>query len=48
MTTVELTDTQLEMLKECLVAASRSNPALYPTVELLISVILEAEQNGKV
>lgn len=44
MTTLDLTDTQTQMLKECLVAASQSNPALYPTVELLVSLVLEAEQ----
>lgn len=46
MTTIDLTDTQLAMLKECLIATMQTSPGLYPTAELLLSHILEAEQKS--
>lgn len=48
MIVVKLSETEALMLKQCLVALSRSNPELYPTVEVLLSAVIRAEQdNGR-
>lgn len=48
MIVVELSESETLMLKQCLATLAQTNPELYLTAELLMSVILRAEQdNGR-